>query len=537
MVVGPGKLLKQSAQSTGKNRKIKLSFFNFCLFVVVWGLNFHSSQISSFPSRDVIRQNLGVNFKFVKRVQITTAIHIHHFGIQIPNEVLEESHQPIIYNREDLCLMWHDELLYGKNNNITWTAANAPNINSLCRDTDVVKHIHALLRLMKHKHRLIINLEKTIKDTIPLSVSLPDSKRSLLPFVGDLASTLFGVGTSKDINRVGEEVQRLGVALKNQANLVKKTVNHLSTFTKQVDSRLSLLGEALMNNSLAQTANLNLAISSVVGKVERRIGFAENLLRINAVLDGMEQYLQAYLGAVAQLANGRLSAFFVSSSDLRKVLEDLEKTNKLSKVIYREPRYYYNHGTVYFSRVENHLIISLQIPMTNFETHFNIYDLIKIPLALPNHNKSLTEIVGIPKTVAIQMNQQYFAELSELDRVFVEIKGVLHTENRLIQKFHSNTCLGALFLDETESVKQACKYEILVSPVEPHIFPISDNQFIFNQIVKYEIKCEGHEVQEKLGCKFCLVEIPENCLLKTDAFQLFPLQKRPEIKIRLPPIF
>ena len=75
---------------------------------------------------------------------------------------------------------------------------------------------------MKHKYELLKSLETTIKDTIPLPLSGLESKRSVLPVVGDLMSTLFGVGTSKEIGKEGEQVQQLAVAFKIRQILSRK---------------------------------------------------------------------------------------------------------------------------------------------------------------------------------------------------------------------------------------------------------------------------------------------------------------------------
>ncbi|XP_076458592.1 uncharacterized protein LOC143292262 [Babylonia areolata] len=70
----------------------------------------------------------------------------------------------------------------------------------------------------------------------PPPVSNSRSKRAILPFVGDLASSLFGVATSSDVRKLQKHVSRLykmqisssagSVAFLNKVSSYMKTSNH-----------------------------------------------------------------------------------------------------------------------------------------------------------------------------------------------------------------------------------------------------------------------------------------------------------------------
>lgn len=105
---------------------------------------------------------------------------------------------------------------------------------------------------MQTKHKLYNTLE-TIYRLIPEGKKTPKSrgKRSLFGFVGQLSRSIFGTATEDDVNLLAKHINALKRNTQNIVSSVQQHEEHLSSFIKASDERMSNLRNGIQENHLA----------------------------------------------------------------------------------------------------------------------------------------------------------------------------------------------------------------------------------------------------------------------------------------------
>ena len=500
-------------------------------------------------SKNVLRINFGVNFKFVKNIFPTSGIWRHTFAFPLPNSVLGKSHHSLVISENapnrlnetnwmNDCLLNHDKSLFG-NREIHQSIKNSSILSlneSVCfRYSKLIKQG---LKNIKYYHEEISDLLTEIYDMLPLEIDVDTKKRAWLPFVGRASSTIFGTVSEDQLQAVEDNVFKLAKIMETETANFKRTISDMVSFSRQTDKRLDLLAETVERNALNNVR----MITETVGELDERLNFKVDFIRrmadIRFASVGLELYLNSYLTAVYQLHDNHLPSFFVTAKMLKSLIRSINKNNSRFKVVHIHPVYYYMHGHFVFYKLKKHLMVTLDIPLTNFETSFNIFEITKFEQIVPNHENSSTMLLDTTEAIAIQQNQHLFYLLDKFDLHELHITGGLKSQHRILRKFSSKICIVAIFLDEISSVKEHCKFEITVNKVQSQLIPVTATQFIANNIGQYELLCVNHTKLIKTCPTQCVISVPLNCDLSNNDYQITQLysSKTKEIAKNLYPV-
>ncbi|XP_076466992.1 uncharacterized protein LOC143298147 [Babylonia areolata] len=245
--------------------------------------------------------------------------------------------------------------------------------------------------MLRHFNELATNITKDVQATFelveqmvgrskPPPVSNSRSKRAILPFVGDLASSLFGVATSSDVRKLQKHVSRPykmqislsagSVAFLNKVSSYMKTSNHrmdnligsIMSMHSRMDNITDILEQEDIANQRTQHAVLSL-VPIVFSKLQQ--------------ITRLERRLESLLLGVTSLTHRQLSPMLIDHNTLIRTLHDIQRTlsrtHPAFKVVHMDPRYYYHSSRVLYAGQVEQILLVIDVPIASTTTSFDLY--------------------------------------------------------------------------------------------------------------------------------------------------------------------
>jgi hypothetical protein len=175
------------------------------------------------------------------------------------------------------------------------------------------------------------------------------SKRALLPFVGDLSKSIFGIATENDVRVLAGHINAL---TRQQNKVVRALARHggdLSSYINQVDDRMDNLMEGIKENK-ALTKILAAKITNETDKLQERFQkmtalYGEQIEKSQSV----ERYLGKLLSSIALLLTVKISPLLIPPKEMEKTLNCVQGhlTPLGYQVLRQTPQYYYEFGKIF----------------------------------------------------------------------------------------------------------------------------------------------------------------------------------------------
>ena len=204
------------------------------------------------------KMNYGVIFHNKGVFRPTTALWRHIFRVPLPNYDsgwVQETLNPdkmkhgSMQNRIE-CV----KFIQGQGNN-----------PYLCQK--FLRHMSFMLEIQKEGQTQLYTLIQDIKSLIPTSiVNDRQLKRALLPFVGSIMSSLFGVTTEKDTQTLNNNLIRMRDDMSKDMTVIKKTSRDMSSYVTVTSQRIEKLVEKIKENGV-ENVRLVESVSTELSKM------------------------------------------------------------------------------------------------------------------------------------------------------------------------------------------------------------------------------------------------------------------------------
>ena len=225
------------------------------------------------------------------------------------------------------------------------------------------------------------------------------SRRSLLPFVGSIFSTLFGVSTQDEVRQLAAHVKGVSDNVVKMSSDFQVYSEHMSSFVSSTNKRIDNVLEAV---KFQQADFMNFVNAS--SKTYHIL--TEFSMRINKILHHFHSWtveMDNLLNAVELLALGKLPSYLVPSSVLGQTISSIqtELNNRFHPFTlgHSSPAYYYTQAKVIAVRSAAHVYITVRFPITTRPLLFNEYVTKIVPVPMHNDSTHVSEIVGLPQQV------------------------------------------------------------------------------------------------------------------------------------------
>ena len=139
---------------------------------------------------------------------------------------------------------------------------------------------------------------------------------------------------------------------------------------------------------------------------------------------------------------------------LLSIQETLSDTSNYRIVNTDANSLYYRRASFIYSRDENYLYISLQIPVSSFTIDFVAYHVTSYPMTIHDNTSHVIQLsVRSCRGIAISQDKMFYFELNEHE--LSEINTKLHShERRVFRKTLDNTCIMSIFDDDKAGVRK-----------------------------------------------------------------------------------
>ena len=230
----------------------------------------------------------------------------------------------------------------------------------------------------------------------------------------------------------------------------------------------------------------------------------------------LEMQYQNLLNSFELLIAGRLPSYLVKKVEILKIIEDIDAELSSKKypleIAFKNPIYYYRHAKLNFFRVDDNVIISIQLPLTHrLCPEFELYRIVNFPMILPPANKAHAMSLADPiEALAVSTNHQFYYPLNLNE---LKTYSRLHySTQKIFSPAHHSSCVMAIFQDDKVLVDKICNYTIVTNAIKPNIFPLENSEYLLLNIYNYTLDCLGFQ-KVYPGCESCVISIVNNCTL------------------------
>ena len=374
-----------------------------------------------------------------------------------------------------------------------------------------------------------------------LSVDSERGKRSLIPIIGQLMSTLFGTVSENELDNINRNIKALA---SNQQQIIH-----------DLDVSLSVLNLTRMQVSENRRSIMDLII--IVQKLDSKIRqlkqtfeqkfvrleqFIHTYLQFKMILDEIRLttqdavfYLENLKSELNMLSMHHLSTNTISPKDLKKLLTDVESKLPNNFELSKSPRkdiwYFYKTLTCITYLEDNEIRVVLKIPLINTREEYEIYRIHNLPLpmhrVLPNQTDILlkysleTEILMISKDKAkfSLLSESAFQMCNSYHFQFCNPETAFYQTN--VNKF----CVIALFRQNAHDIKTFCKQMVVLDQKLPTTNYLSYGIWIVvtDKPLTFTLNCQSYEPKIgdiKIAPPFGIIKLNNTCKASNKYLQL-----------------
>jgi len=346
----------------------------------------------------------------------------------------------------------------------------------------------------------------------PLDMSKP--KRSLLPFIGKLSSSLFGTATEEDVEIVAAHVQSLS---KSQSQLLagfQLQNEHMSSFMTLTQARMSNLDAMLRQQSttfsdafLAERRRsakhdtaLNLMLYTLFSK------FADSSLlhhQVNDLYNGLQMLLAGFLPS-SLIPSG------VLKQTTKAIGNHLYNSFGQLQLAETDPSYYYSSHDFLFYRRRSNLFITVKFPLSvRHIGYLNVFKATVFPVPFHNNSDLLTLVQTPAQYLLVSYAFDYFAELPPSATVPKQVSV------DILSRISRPSCLFSLFQDAPSVIQADCKFQVLKSSdITTELYVLNYPQILLRSPHYLSVTCP-YPYTSPPPCSYCFYSVPCACSVQT----------------------
>ena len=414
---------------------------------------------------------------------------------------------------------------------------NRPQPTSPCVETKLQVPVCQLLQAARLqadnvRNTTFLSLNDTIKkieDTVP-EMKVPTTntrtKRSLLPFIGKLSSSLFGTATEQDVRLLANHIQQLAKRTVALSQTFQHDGQTQASFMTAVDKRITNAVRGMkVNHDAIVDIGKHLWYTDHQLVLQARItGHLANLVQTsNLLLYRAEEMLQG----VTLLTQGKLSPLLISPKLIAHFILKIQKKLALSHpnfhVINTNPEFYYKTHLFVYARNGNKIYITMKFPLSTLESHLDVYKVITVPVPVNRSSSHATQLLTLPNIFAISKTKQHYTVLSDNELLLCQGHIRKMCPSQLAMTPITNpSCVSALFLKQKDMIMQNCDFRFRLNALKTALVQISPGKILITNSSDFRLVCRKDSKLHK-GCQFCIIKVQCGCEILSDNIYLPPL--------------
>ena len=372
-----------------------------------------------------------------------------------------------------------------------------------------------------------------------LSLSNQRYKRSLIPIIGQLMSTLFGTVSESDLENIDRNIKALA---DNQEQIIHDLDVSLSvlnlTRMQVVENRRSIMDLIIVIQKLDdKIREIGRTFEQKLMRLEQ---FVHTYLQFQMIIDEIRLstqdaifYLESLKSELNMLSMHHLSTSTISPKDLKKLLIEVESKLLNNFELPRNPRkdiwYFYKTLTCVTYLQNNEIRIVLKIPLISTKEEYEVYQIHNLPIPFLSSNQIdvLVKYAIETEMIMISKDKTKFSLLSEST---FQICNSYHfqfcdPETAFYQTNMNKFCIIALFMQNARDIKTLCKQVIVLNEKLPATKYLSHGVWIVitNKPLTFTVNCQSHEPRQgniKITPPFGIIQLNITCKASNDYLRL-----------------
>ena len=398
----------------------------------------------------------------------------------------------------------------------------------LTKETILNKALSRIVMLRNHAIREMNDVTNQIRQMIP-ETPIPDARdrRSLLPFVGDLSSTLFGTATNKQVKVIARHMK----VLKEQTGMLKHVfqeqsenfISHMHT----EDRRMTNAIKAIQSNHEI-IDKFTITVQAKFGHLVVAVGLiVEHLTEQVELSAELERRVENLNIGVKDLIHGRLTPLLIPPSIMRDTVSNISQAlntrHPMFQLLKTNLKQIYRSTKRILSRHRNGLYVTLQFPLIAITASpFTVYKVTSIPVPINSSSNHATQLLDLHPYFAISRDRNHFLELSEVQISQCKGYGQKHCPSLFAQRDTSeNSCILAIFLQNSQDIKQLCNFRTIQNAIKPSMEPLDAERILMTKISSLDVHCQTYQKTIR-GCTQCIMHVPCQCSLVKSSFFIPP---------------
>ena len=363
-------------------------------------------------------------------------------------------------------------------------------------------------------------------------------KRSVLPFVGEAMSFLFGTVSDKDLENINKNIDILASNQQEILHDLEFTMSVLNATRIEVSkNRRSIMSiiEIIME--------LDEKIDRLESILEKKLAwleqFVHTVFQLQFLIDELKlstQDLIIYLDnlklEIDMLAVNRMSTGLIKPTDLRNILIEIESKIPNNFGIPVDPKldiwHYYKTISCSAHFKDNQVRIVFEIPLIRTVDKFEVYKVINLPIAIPKdsiQDFSFTSKYGIDtEYFMISKNRVKYSLLNLLEFRQCANRHIPYcrVQSPFYRTSMSTSCIIALFTNNTDVRVNHCN-NVVTDDILPRAEYIDRGMWVIltRDIMTFTVNCNNiHPYSVTINCPFGILKLNNTCKAFNEFFDI-----------------
>lgn len=371
------------------------------------------------------------------------------------------------------------------------------------------------------------------------------NKRSIFPFIGTIASKLFGVATKGELKQVKKGLNGLKGSEKETLHLLKNSMSVVNKTNQNVQINRKIINQLLKATDSLDT-KLKQLYETYVHKISLELDFTQTSVElhslfhvINSALDSLTTIFTQLSSQINDLHMGILPYDLAPPKILRNILlqiqEQLPPTLMLPHPVTSNLDKYYKmlHAVLIPDKGKFHVLTS--VPLAHTKDQYDVFRAVNVPV--PLNNRKVIQYLPEYPYIAVTEDKSSYTYLTDIEA------SQCHHDNFDYCPLNSPSydtdlnpsCIMSLFLKDSTMIKNNCKPKVTEATSAPVLKHIVNGKWLSSSVKPYniEMSCDNKVDVIRVNKGIQVIDLKQGCNAYTSYFRLPPyFRQQTEHEIR-----
>ena len=492
------------------------NFLLFFILTVTLGQRIYAQQ-----SEDITRLNAGIHLSYKGTTALVTATWRHVAIIKLP-EIIQVTEFDV---GKDV-IKYAERTSSEDDGQYCQRSRKQPYTLGLCMNfKPLLNLLHEISEdLIAELVAILIN----IYAVIPSRPITTQTKRGLGDWLGQGISYIFGLASEAEVNLLKLTQQKATAQRNEELQTLKRFSSDLSSYATQTNRAIAHLTERVKATALSQLRLFEAAKHNDDLTKEYEQNITLKLWKLTYHGFQFKTHLMQLQEAIEEMITGVISPVLITPGSVQQMLDDIADhlQNTSFRLAFPRRDWFYRHVEFVAMQDNYTLYIAFKIPLTTFESQFDVYSLQTLPLPTHDDAGHVTHLSNMPPAIALSQDRQYYVDmtLTELLDYRLHSRGLFRP---MVQKLTQESCIGAILKSDVTDAAKYCKYIFEIQGRRSSITLLNKSRLLLTH-TNLTVECDNGTTFT-IECASCVFNVPPNCQASNDQYHIAAMQTSEQV--------